>query len=146
MVNKKLLKKSGVLFCLFIFMSCSLYSNTQLPYGISGEMTIEDSSIYELGGIYLKMYNKALKKISRFTVVFFLFDEEGNSPLLGRNNVVLNITSDIESEKMFEHCVSLDQFLSEVPEEPYLVDFLYVSEIVYEDGSCWRDPFGMYAF
>lgn len=145
-VENTLVKKIGVLICLLCLMSCSLYSKNQLPYAVSGEMTTEDSSLYELGGINLSFYNKSEKKIKKFVVVFFLFDEDGNSPLVGRNNVVLSITSEIEPEKNFEHCVSLDQFLCEVPEEPYLVDYLYVSEIVYEDGSCWKDPFGMYAF
>lgn len=139
--------KSGLfmLIC-FLFSSCTLYGNNKLPYLIDGEMSIEESSNYNYGGVNLSLYNKSDSDITGFTVVFFLFDQDGNVPSVGRNNVVLNIDIEVAAGEKIEFCISLDNYLNEIPENLYVVDYLYLSKIQYADGSLWTDPFGISAF
>ena len=40
---------------------------------------------------------------------------------------------------------SLDDYISEMPDEAYQIDFLYVSKIEYDDGGVWEDPYGVHA-
>lgn len=131
----------------FIFF-CNFYSfcSEKIPYFISGEMVIDSSSKYEVAGFDFNFINKSEKNIKSFTVVFYVFDEDGNPPALGRNNIVITINSEVLSQESYENCVSLDSFLYEIPEEPYEVDYLYVSKIVYEDDYVWSDPFGLCIF
>lgn len=109
-------------------------------------MVVDSSSKYETVGFDFNFINKSEKNIKSFTVVFYIFDEDGNPPALGRNNIVITINSEVLSKESYESCVSLDSFFYEIPEEPYEVDYLYVSKIVYEDDSVWTDPFGLCIF
>lgn len=142
---KNSFKLFGILVCIF-FSSCNLFAVEEIPYLIKGEMVVDSSSKYEAAGFDFNFINKSEKNIKSFTVVFYIFDEDGNPPALGRNNIVITINSEVLSQESYESCVSLDSFLYEIPEEPYEVDYLYVSKIVYEDDSVWSDPFGLCAF
>ncbi|MCQ2592577.1 MAG: hypothetical protein MJ188_07295 [Treponema sp.] len=131
---------------IFVFTGCQLFGTPKVPYLISGEMTMESSAQYEVAGFDYYFLNKVNKTVKDFTMVFFLFDQEGNSPCIGSNNIVLKIEGDVPEGRSVTGCVSLDSLLTEIPEESYDIDFLYVSRISYEDGSVWSDPFGIYAF
>jgi len=136
--------------CGFLFCNCSIAvvaaTGNTVPYSISGEMVLESSSVYNTAGFEFMFYNGSEKSVSGFTVVFYLFDEDGEVPLTGRNNIVLSVDSEVSPYSMVELCVSLDKYLSYIPEVPYTVDFLYVSSISYEDSSKWTDPFGLKTF
>lgn len=125
---------------------CSMFGEVQKPYLVRGEMVMEDSAIYEIAGLEFSFLNKSNKAVKSFTLVFYFFDEDGNAPAVGSNNVVLEIVGNVGCGRLEEDCISLDKFLYEIPEEPYVLDYMYVSRIVYEDGSEWTDPFGVYAF
>lgn len=129
--------------CLILFFSgCQLSAKENSPYIISGEMLIEESKDYEIAGLDLYVYNKLEKNISSFTVVFFLFDSEGNAPEGGKNVVVLTVTTEIEGKNSLKACINLDKYMREIPEEPYQIDYIYLSKIVYDDGTEWNDPLG----
>lgn len=136
------------IFTMFFLFMCMLFSGCQLsakensPYIISGEMVTEDSSDYEIAGLDFYLYNKMEKNITSFTVVFFLFDSDGNAPEGSKNIVVLTVTTEIDAKSSLRACINLDKYMTEIPDEPYQIDYIYLSKIVYEDGSEWNDPFG----
>lgn len=140
--------KLSLLFLLSVFLSggCSVFAASDIPYSISGEMVLEDSSIYNNAGLDFTFYNGSEKKIDEFTIVLYLFDEDGEPPLTGRNNIVLKVNAEIDAFSSADICVSLDKYFSFVPSIPYTVDFFYASVICYEDGSQWTDPFGLKVF
>lgn len=128
------------------FSSCSLFAKSAAPYFVTAEMTMEESSNYSIAGLRFGLMNKADKEIKEFTMVFCFFDEDGNPVVGSRNNQVITVSTQIHGKEFFEACISLDKYLYEIPEEPYQIDFLYVSRIVYDDDSVWTDPFGLTVF
>jgi len=144
---KRIFKVFGIVAVISTFFSCQLFGAVQdslkkTPYQIKGEMVMEDSDIYKNAGFEFSFNNLSEKTVSGFTVVFFLFDEEGEPPSGARSNIVLSITARVNGNESIEDCVNLDKYIYVVPEVPFTVDYLYVSKIIYEDGSIWSDPLG----
>ena len=134
-----------ILICFFC-SGCELFAKENLPYLIDAEMVIDDSSEYEIAGLNFDFYNRDKRNVKSFTMVFYLFDDEGNPVSLGKNNIVLTVETSVNGGERVQGCLSLDSFLYEFPEERYQVDYLYLSRIEYEDDSVWSDPFGLLAF
>ena len=131
---------------IFTFSSCSVFADQQIPYLIGGEMVMEASTDYELAGFDFTFVNKSEKAIKSFTFIFFIYDQDGNIPAVGRNNLVINLNASLESGEVLKTCIPLDDYLYEIPEDVYQIDYLYVSKIIYQDGSEWTDPLGVKAF
>ena len=53
---------------------------------------------------------------------------------------------DIDAGESCNFIMSLDKFMNAIPSDPLIVDYLYLAEIEYEDGSVWKDPLGLIAF
>lgn len=140
--------KFSFLFCLFgfIFSGCSLFAKSKPPYLIDAEMVMDESQDYEIAGLNFDFYNREDKKVKGFTMVFYLYDCDGNPVSIGKSNIVINVTIEVDAGERTQGCISMDQFLFEYPEEPYQVDYLYISKIEYEDESVWTDPFGLSVF
>lgn len=147
MRNKVLVHTRLFLMTFTLFISgCALFGTETAPYAIKGNMTLENEhNEFEAAGINLSLLNKSNKSISEFTVVFSLFDEDGEPVSTGRSNVVISVNTTIQPHELYECCLSLDKFLCEIPESPYFVDYLYISRILYEDNSLWTDAFGIFA-
>ena len=130
-----------------LFSGCSMnYAFAKnAPYALQAKMVTEPSAIYEAAGLDFSFLNKESQKVKSITIVFFMYDEEGNAPSIGPNNAELEIFVDVEAGELVEDCVCIDSLLYEIPEEPYQLDYLYVSRICYEDGSEWRDPYGFFS-
>lgn len=132
---------------IWLLSSCSAYAKESAPYYINADFVMENnSSDYQMCGVDLYFLNKTKKKINEFTVVFYLFDEDGEPISEGKSNIVLNINREIDENQTFFDCISLDKYFNGKPDSKCLIDYLYVSRIVYEDGSLWNDPFGMICF
>ena len=135
-------------FCLLInllfifFTSCNLFADEKVPYAIEGCILTDESEIYDYMGLELKVQNKADVKIKGITIVFFIFDEDGEPTSNIKNNIVLNIHCDIPPNATLEDCISLDNYVYVFEDMEYSVDYLYISKIDYTDGSSWQDPFG----
>ncbi len=127
-------------------VSCIFASERDIPYEINGEMTVEPSDEYKKAGFDFTFKNKSSKGISDFTVVFYLFDENGAPPIVGKNNIVFKVYVPVDGLEEKNICVSLDDFFDKDLDFPYDVDFLYVSHIVYQDKTEWSDPFGLKAY
>ena len=147
MKKNNFFERWGVFLFSFCLMSCSLFSRESLPYLVSGEFEMEEnSSDYNLCGITLNLFNKAEKNIKEFTVVFYLFDKDGEPASECRNMLSFTVEKKIEAGKSFVCCISLDNYLNAIPEDPLLIDYLYVSKITFEDDTSWEDPYGFLIF
>ena len=121
-------------------------ADERCPYAVSG--TLENGTgkdAYRYAGMELRIFNRSDKAVLSCTVVFYVYDENGESPFTGTNSITADCCQYIDPQKEACVSVSLDGFLSETPAEPYQYDYLYISRIVYEDGSVWEDPYGVYA-
>ena len=147
-MNRQFNLFSGFMAVLFImsFCGCSLPENACVPYAITGAMSVEDSEIWSNAGLEFEFSNRAEKTVKNFTLVFYLYDENGEPPIGARNNIVFKLEEEVDPFSSVEMAVSLDQFFTYVPEDSYNLDFLYVSSITYSDGTVWTDPFGLKSF
>ena len=134
------------LFCVFQMLASKIYAVQRIPYSISGSLVDEESEVYENYGFSGTFNNCSEKAVVSFTVVFFVFDDDGNCPLKGRNNVVVKIEQDIPPQNKYEFIVSMDSLLPEDWELECEADYIYVSRIEYSDSTEWSDPFGMEMF
>jgi len=139
--------KGFLLLLIINLCSCSLFAKDICPYIANGKVRIySETDEFEAAGFDLYFFNKSDKNVKKITVVFFLFDEDGEPISNGRCSFVVSVSKIIEARQSLETCISLDPYLSEIPEYPYEVDYLYISKVEYEDGSVWDDPLGLCAF
>jgi len=144
---KRLCFITSLLFLLPVFQGCSFTPSNNVPYMVSGDFVMEEASEdYSVCGIDLTIFNQSEKNISNFSIVFFLFDKDGEPARECSNRIAFDIQKIISSGESFNKCISLDKYMITFPEEELFVDYLYVSQIVYEDGSTWEDPYGLVAF
>lgn len=151
----KIIKSTKIFFSLFQlifvfgFFGCSTTDNQSFscPYIISNPHVElgKKSNVHEFAGTYFTFYNDSDKTVTEYTVSFLLYDDEGKNPFIGSNCVVEKIAMEQKPHEAREAIVNLDSYLSVVPDEPYVIDFMYIREIRYSDGSSWSDPWGMYA-
>lgn len=117
------------------------------PYAIKGKCSFaSETSSYRMLGYDFVFYNTSEKTVSDFTLVFYVYDENGESPLLLSNCIITNCPYSASPKSEVEGEVSLDKYVSALPEVPYNIENVYVSEIRYADGSVWSDNLGVYAF
>jgi len=101
--------------------------------------------VFNYAGITFEFLNKSGKTVNSVSVSFMLFDARTKtSPFTGSN--VFNITKpdSVPPNEKKEICISLDWYIHIAPAEPYLIDFFYISEIQYADGSVWQDKNGLF--
>ncbi|MFC2280970.1 MAG: hypothetical protein ACFNLN_05275 [Treponema socranskii subsp. buccale] len=136
--------KSAFAAMCFLCFALPLYART--PYRIHGEVSVgADAELYEYAGIALTFYNASGRTVRRFSVVVFLSGSDGESPFTEGNCVTLEYDENIAPRTAVRAEFGLDDYISEVPDEAYQIDFLYVSRIEYDDGGVWEDPYGVYA-
>ncbi|MCR5125339.1 MAG: hypothetical protein K6B43_09125 [Treponema sp.] len=138
---------SGLLLAAMSISGCSTMNSDNCPYLIANQKFEIGSSSdgYEFAGTRFTFHNGSKKDVKSFTVSFMLYDSDGNNPFIGSNNVVERIDEQVLSGMSKSILLSMDDYLSSVPSEPYQIDYMYVRKIIYSDGSEWTDPFGMYS-
>ena len=132
-----------------IFSAVSCKSNAQefAPYIASGEFEMNDnSSDYSICGVNVFILNKRDTNIKQLTLVFYLFDNDGEPATECWSKLEFEIEKEIAGSQSASFCVSLDKYMNVVPSEKLFVDYLYLSKIEYDDGSVWEDPAGLIAF
>ncbi|HAH63202.1 MAG TPA: hypothetical protein DCL73_14025 [Treponema sp.] len=121
------------------------YARDMCPYSIDGYVSLSsESAAFKYAGMNITFYNKTGKDIKRITFNFFLYDEDGNPPFPGNNCITVDCVQAVKAYDTVDFCVSLDEYMVTVPDEPYQTDFLYAGRIEYEDGTVWEDPYGLY--
>jgi hypothetical protein len=100
---------------------------------------------YYYAGIAFKFLNNSDGHVDRITVSFMLFDAKTQgSPFIGNNRFEITKYDMVFPGENKEVFISLDRYIYTAPSEPYLIDFFYVSEIHYTNGSTWEDKQGKY--
>ena len=118
--------------------------NAKAPYSIVGEMEINQKT--EEAFLEYTFCNDSKKIVKDFTIVFYVFDSDGDVPLKNKNNIVVRIQMEVGAKEELSDKIKLNEYLSYIPEEPFFVDYLYVSSINYIEGTLWNDPFGFEVF
>lgn len=118
--------------------------NAKAPYSIVGEMEINHKT--EEAFLEYTFCNDSKKVVKDFTIVFYVFDSDGDVPLKNKNNIVVRIQMEVGEKEELSDKIKLNEYLSYIPEEPFFVDYLYVSSINYIEGTLWNDPFGFEVF
>lgn len=118
--------------------------NAKAPYSIVGEMEINQKT--EEAFLEYTFCNDSKKIVKDFTIVFYVFDSDGDVPLKNKNNIVVRIQTEVGAKEELSDKIKLNEYLSYIPEEPFFVDYLYVSSINYIEGMLWNDPFGFEVF
>ena len=124
-----------------ILPGCNLMAEDVPPYYIEGYVECkDDSAVYKNAGLTFRFYNISDKNVKSFTIVFYLFDENGE--IVGNDGDAIAFTIDFPMKKRqyVPLTVGIDPFLTEEVNENYFIENLYVSNIVYDDGTDWSDP------
>ena len=138
--------KSKYALAAICFLCCAIPLYARTPYRIKGEVSVgEDTELYEYAGIKLTFYNASGRTVRKFFAVVFLSESDGTSPFTGTNCITLECDEIAAPHAVVNARFSLDDYISEASDEGYLIDFLYVSKIEYEDGEVWEGPYGVYA-
>ena len=128
------------------FMSCETTDCFSCPYLISNPHVelgeFEDK--HKFAGMHFGLFNDSSKSIDSFTLSFMLYDSDGENPFNCSNCIVSKCQLFMAAGSNIDFVINLDHYISVLPDEPYLVDFIYVREIHYSDGSVWKDPYGMF--
>jgi len=119
-----------------------LFSVEHCPYSVKAQLVFDESECYELMGLDFQIKNNESKTIKELTLVFYVFNEDGEPSFGVKNNIVLKLKCEIPEGTLLDDCIPLDKYVYNLDSENYEIDYLYVSKIVYEDGSVWLDPFG----
>jgi len=107
--------------------------------------TSERTDHYIYAGIAFMFLNNSEEHIDRITVSFMLFDAKTQgTPFIGNNRFEITQHKIIYPGENSEIFISLDRYIYTAPDEPYLIDFFYVSEIHYANGGTWEDKQGKY--
>jgi hypothetical protein len=103
------------------------------------------TNYFNFAGIVFKFLNQAEEYVDRITVTFMLFDPKTQSnPFNISNKFEITKWDFVYPKENKEMIISLDQYIYIAPTEPYIIDFFYISEIHYLNGSVWRDKNGKY--
>ena len=135
-------------FVLFFLVSgCSAFSAERIPYSVSADFVMEENSDdYKICGADILFYNNSDITVKEFVIAFYLFDSEGEPAQSCSSLLTFDIEKEIEGGELFKFCLSLDSYMTVIPQELLEIDYLYVSKIIYDDGSVWEDPYGLVAF
>jgi hypothetical protein len=100
---------------------------------------------FTYAGIVFKFLNNYREHVNNITLTFMLFDSKTQlSPFIGTNRFEITKWDFVSPGENKEILVSLDPYIYNAPVEPYQIDFFYISEIQYINGSIWQDKFGKY--
>lgn len=131
----------------FFLSSCKVFPAEPVPYVADCDFVMEENSNdYSICGADFSIYNRSEKDIRAFSIVFYLFDKDGEPASECQGRISFDVEQEVASGEKLELCLSLDKFMNFVPEEGLEVDYLYISKIIFMDDSVWEDPFGLLAF
>jgi len=146
------------LFAVTIFMACEAptwiiadmppTTPSEIPPFVLSKPVVEISeriNCFKYAGIVFKLLNNGEEHIEMIKICFMLFDTKSQaSPFIGSNKFEITKYDFLAPGENKEISVSLDRHIYIAPTEPYLIDFFYISEIHYIDGTVWQDIYGKY--
>lgn len=144
MKHKKILILGNLLLAM-VFMVNRLPA--ECPYSIEN-MKIRREAIKdccEYGALLFTLENNSSKNMTEFDVVIVVTDEDGNNPFSAGNTIISKVQNNIKCGDYINLFLPLDSFLADCEEEKLFIESIFVRRILYEDGSQWRDLYGIYS-
>lgn len=151
---------SIIVLCLMavLFINCHQFTDiivdippptpTEIPPFVISRPVVEIHErpfYFDFAGIVFRFLNQSNVIVERITISFMLFDARTqDNPFIGSNRFQLTRFESILPNENREVIYSLDPFIHIAPTAPYIIDFFFISEIRYVDGSVWRDPHGKF--
>lgn len=129
------------------FMSFFHQEVTVPPVIVSTPVCLLSSSEgnFRHAGISFECHNTDSRAICSMEVSFIVYtDESGGNPFYGSNVISALVTADILPDASVTCEISLDSKLARIPDEPFCIDYFYVTKVVFADDSAWADPYGFY--
>lgn len=123
--------------------ACSLTKAAGCPYTLEDAVVVLPPETRSLACLRLEVENRTRERIIGAVVVCTLRIADGTDVLEEPVTAVCDM--DVAPEASACCFVPLDAFLTEAPSEPLFAYDVYLRQIRYDDGSVWRDPFGLYA-
>ena len=100
---------------------------------------------YQFAGVEFDFFNATTKDISGINISFMVYDSiTKKNPLIGSNIISSSYSGGLLRNTSKKMIICLDKYMYVAPDEPYLIDFFYISKISYSDGSQWEDSNGTY--
>lgn len=119
---------------------CSLDKSTA-PYLIEGAIEVDDNTSADNLKLSYRFTNLSPQTVSSITLVFFVFDEDGNTLENSRSSFSISMPQIVEANQSVEDFIDLSKQIY-ANDEKLHADYIYVSRIEYKNGSVWTDPFG----
>ncbi|MBO4532674.1 MAG: hypothetical protein J5726_03145 [Treponema sp.] len=115
-------------------------TSLKLPYEVNGLITDDKEP-----GFSGRFTNQTEKAIKSFTVVFNVCNKDGEAVVAQRDNVVYECKDNVQPLAACDFSFGLTEYLQEDSRKAKKLkyEYLYVSQIVYQDGTIWMDPFGL---
>lgn len=107
--------------------------------------TVHDDSDGTYSEILFCVYNNSALNVESVSVTFSLSDDEGNSVLVSGDSVTFTENVSAGAYERFCLTIKADSFMYESAVESCNVDTAYINYVRYDDGSVWRDIYGMYS-
>ncbi|MEL3906607.1 MAG: hypothetical protein P1P65_06225 [Treponema sp.] len=142
-MKKILIAFFHILFCI----SCKGVHSGTVPFAVSVPQCKigAEPGYYEAAGIEFDFYNTSTKDMQEVEVQCMIFDAETKkNPFIGSNIVRAKIRQNIEGGTQKKLIIPLDNYIYIIPEKPYLIDYFFIRKITFNDGSEWKDVFGIY--
>ncbi|MDR0909112.1 MAG: hypothetical protein LBM77_05040 [Spirochaetaceae bacterium] len=144
-MRKSILYSIVIVLFVLSFSACPM--NETPPYVVSVPQCLVGSkeSYYQFAGIEFEFLNASDKTISAIHISCRVYDAETErNPFIGSNQINVSFDENIEAGVKKKLIITLDPYIYNAPEEPYLIDFFYIAKIEYADGSKWEDAYGTY--
>lgn len=103
-------------------------------FGIEGSIGIETEDGNDRLCFYYEFENNGNKDVVSFVVVFFVFDENGESCVMGKNYIILKINERVQKKACLKGCVDISDRVYFDSDSDYCADYLYLSEVTFDDG------------
>lgn len=131
-----------------VMMSCCSFNALRAPYVITEErVTIgEEEGVFSSAGAFFTLYNNTDKTMCSCTLSFRIYDYDGEASTVGGNLITTDFKGIVLPKTTEQIVVSLDDMVSGELADGYQFDFVYVSRILFSDGSSWNDPVGVYSW
>ncbi len=138
-----------LLFILIFLQSCEVLEQANIksnvPYMLKLYTPSENFLNSETQKVEYTFFNNSAKSVKSITIVLFLAPEE-DSTELNEYNFELEIQTFVEPHYYIEDFICFTDLFMEVSESSFIFEYFYVSRIIYQDDSEWKDPLGSFMF
>lgn len=101
---------------------------------------------YDYCGVTFSFKNTSNKTVSHLKISCMVYkDLNGTNPFMGTNHILADYPETVQPGETKDFILNLDPYLYTIPTEVYLIDYFFVKDLTYSDGSSWHDELGTYS-